>query len=264
MPKPVHANKGSHADHSAGPIRYLDKESLHKPLDLPQRNYRFVFLFMGIAVVIGIFMFSNYYNSVVIGAQNQAKQVSETINRGVTLDLPRLSDYIEMSNDEIRASFNQSHYTIYDNSSSADTAAGGMDLYKLPSDVTLADAAVSYSQGIEKLSATSAARLLTGSWRFLTNRSNGIEMKVRYADFNATTADTALANARATEGFDTATAGSVGQDTVGNTTQSGTMNIDGTVYYWTISTCSLSNVYSNDGLPASAQYVGIRLATASA
>lgn len=263
MPTPEHVHRASHDKSTRGPIRYLDGKSLHMPVDMPKQQVRQSFIFVAIAAIIGIIIFVNYYNTVVVGAENEAKKVNETINRGVTLDLPHLADYATLDNDTIKSVLTEAGYTLYDNSSSADTAAGGMDIYKLPSDVTLADAAVAYASGISKLSADSAAKYLTGSWRLLTNHSSGTELKLRYADFNSTTANAAISNAIATEGFDSSTAGEIGTDSVGNTIQSGTVVIDDATYYWTVSTCALSSVYSNDGLPSTAQYVGIRLATSN-
>lgn len=48
-------------------------------------------------------------------------------------------------------------------------------------------------------------------------------------------------------------------DEVGNTFQTGTVDIDGDTYTWRVSAAPLSDKYDIKGLPGTAAYVGIRL-----
>ena len=86
-------------------------------------------------------------------------------------------------------------------------------------------------------------------------------MRVGYADFTSGSLEAAIQSAIASEGFDPATTpeGGAGVDEVGNTFQSGTIDVNGTVYTWKVSALPLSNMYDITGLPESAVYVGIRM-----
>lgn len=86
-----------------------------------------------------------------------------------------------------------------------------------------------------------------------------MDIKVKYADFKSGSAEAAIQSAMTTEGWTGSTLGDSGIDSSGNTYQQGTISIAGTTYNWSVSVCDLSAVYSVDGLPANAQYVGIRL-----
>ena len=48
-------------------------------------------------------------------------------------------------------------------------------------------------------------------------------------------------------------------DEVGNTFQTGTVDIDDVTYTWRVSAAPLSDKYDIKGLPSTAAYVGIRL-----
>ena len=140
------------------------------------------------------------------------------------------------------------------------TAEGtaGLDLVKLPEDVTVADAAAMYAKGVGGLSASQAALLLNGSWTLTVDRSDTLTMAVKYADFSSSTLEAAIQAAVAAEGFQ-ATSTSTDTDEVGNTFQTGTVDIDDVTYTWRVSAAPLSDKYDIKGLPSTAAYVGIRL-----
>jgi hypothetical protein len=246
------------------PIRYMDGSSLRRPLDLPHRNNYVLIGIIVAAAVFGILIGLHLYDVFINSQVRQEATVEQTINRGVTLDLPILDTYVSASNADISAALTAAGYTTIDMSTipgaSSAASSGALDVIKLPSDVTVADAAIAYAQGISSLSAEDAARYLSGSWRLTVDRSSGVDMKVKYADFASKTAATAIQSAITTEGWAKSTMGDSGVDASGNTYQNGTITLDGATYNWSISVCSLSEIYSNSGLPTDALYVGVRLA----
>jgi hypothetical protein len=242
-----------------GPVNYLGAESLERSIDLPREDFKQVLVIVAIAAAISIAALFAYNYTVFADHQETVAQIEEIINRDVTLDLPAMRDYAGRSNDDIIGSFNAAGYTLYDNTSEEDRNAGGFDMYKLASDVTTEEAAAAYSQGLDKIDPGEAAKVLSGSWRFLVDRTNGNEMRLRYIDFAATTPTTALNDAVAAQAFDAAQASAPTEDSLGNTNVTGTFEKDGKTYNYTISVCDLSQVYDIPGLPATTQYVGIRV-----
>lgn len=246
------------------PIRYMDGSSLQRPLDLPHRNNYVLIGLIVAAVFFGILIGLHAYDVLINSQVRQEATVEQTINRGVTLDLPVLNTYVSSANADISASLTAAGYTIIDMSTipgaSSSGASGLLDLVKLPSDITVADAAITYAKGISSLSGEDAARYLSGSWRLTVDRSSGIDMKVKYADFASKTTAAAIQNALTTEGWDKSTMGDSGVDASGNTYQNGTITLNGATYNWSVSVCPLSAIYNNSGLPSDALYVGVRLA----
>ena len=237
----------------------LDGSELSRPVDLPKKNYAAVAVAMVLALVVGAICLNGFLNTVVFGAENQQKEMEAQLNRGVSLDLPLLSDYATKDNDAISKALSKAGFVIYDNSTEEDAKANGFDYYNIPSDVTLESSSPVFADGLESADAVTLGTYLPGTWRMLMNRSDGVEVKLRYADFAASTPNAAIANAIASQGFNANKAGSIEQDSAGNYAQSGTTKIGKKTYYWTISTCDLSKVYDCNALPENAQYVGITL-----
>lgn len=238
----------------------LDGSRLSRPLDLPRKNYTMVLIALALAVVVGFLMFNQFSNTVVYGSENQEKEVTAQINRGVKIEAPLMTDYVTLSNKKIISKLEKAGYVLYDNSTEEDDRAKGFDLVKIPSDITLEQATPVIQSGFNMANPVTLATYLPGTWRMLMNRSEGVEMKLKYVDFTANSANVAIENAINNQQFDVKTAGEMAKDSAGNFSQSGTVKLDGDTYYWTISTCNLSAVYNASTLPETAQYVGITLA----
>jgi len=210
------------------------------------------------ASIVALIIIQNLLSSVTNPADSE-ENVQRQLSRSVNLDLPDLKQLVKMSDEDIMSSLTAAGDTIYDK---ADEGAIGLDIVKLPSDVTLVDAASYYATGISKLDAASAAKILKGSWTLATTVSGTRSIKVHYADFESGSLDAAVSKAVATEfSGDGVTLGALGTDDSGNTYQSGTIAIDGTTYNWTVSACLLSEVYSVKEFPSNAVYVGVKIAT---
>lgn len=244
---------------SNGPVNHLSAASLERPLEMPRDEKRKAYRIAAIAAVLSLLVLLVYNVSAFSERHEMIEGVDDVINRGVTLDLPMMQSYVGLSNEEILASFHDMGFELYDNTSAEDTNAKGFDVYKLASDVSAEEAAAAYEQGIDRLQPTEAARILSGSWRYLVSRPAKAEMRLRYFDFAATTATTAINDAIASQGFDPEGASEITEDSMGNKNVTGTFEKNGTTYQYTISVCDLSQVYDIEGLPETAQYVGIKV-----
>ena len=120
----------------------------------------------------------------------------------MSYDLPQLSALMAADDDAIRQTFADAGFTIYDKTNPEENPNGGLDLVKLPSDVSEVDAALLYAQGVSNLSAADAAKLLKGSWTFTVSRNDYVDMRVKYADFSSGSVEAAIQAAMASEGLD--------------------------------------------------------------
>ena len=246
-----------HTDYSIeqGNVRYMDGSSLLRPVDMPRSQKIIMTVFVVIAVIIGFRLATGAITAVSDSNTQSKASVEENLARSVSYNLPVLTQMAEMDDQTILDSLTAAGYTVY-NQTAEGTA--GLDLVKLPSDVTVADAAAMYAKGVGSLSASQAALLLNGSWTLTVDRADTLSMAVKYADFSSSTLEAAIQAAIAAEGFEASSA-SMDTDEVGNTFQTGTVDIDGDTYTWRVSAAPLSDKYDIKGLPSTAAYVGIRL-----
>lgn len=242
-----------------GPIRTIDSSSLARPFDPPKPVLIVSLVFALIAAIIGGRYAFGAIDGILHGAQRDAATVETNINRGVSYDLPSW-----------KTIFPSTMRLLYKPSPTPDTrrttylakAKEGVDVMKIPSDATLADAALVYAKGVSNMDAVTASKYLVGSWRFTVSRTNGTEMKVRYCDLAAENAQDAVQHAWQSEGWadnGNVTITAEGVDEIGNTYREGTIETESGTHSWRISVCDLDGVYSISGLPSTAQYVGIRM-----
>lgn len=245
-----------HTDYSIeqGNIRYMDGSSLLRPMDMPRSQQIVMAVFVVIAVIIGVRLAAGAITAVNDSNTQNKASVEENLSRTVSYNLPVLTQMADMDDQAILDSLSAAGYTVY-NRTAEGTA--GLDLVKLPEDVTVADAAAMYAKGVGGLSASQAALLLNGSWTLTVDRSDTLTMTVKYADFSCTL-EASIQAAVAAEGFQAAST-STDTDEVGNTFQTGTVDIDDVTYTWRVSAAPLSDKYDIKGLPSTAAYVGIRL-----
>lgn len=236
-----------------GAVRHLDASVLTRPFDPPKSIAVACIVGAVVAAVIGGMLASKAIDQVLHGAERKAATVEENINRGVTYDLPPLAHYISLDDEGIRAALTEAGYELFDR-----TEEGGMlDIMKLPSDTTVADAAVAYAMGT--MDAVTASKYLVGAWELTCDREEGIDLSVKYADLQSADAAAAIQSALDSEGWTMPEGVELQTDSVGNTYVEGTMTTDMGDCSWRVAACPLEDVYDIDGLPETAQYVGIRL-----
>ncbi len=242
-----------------GPVIYLDGSALKRPITMPKQARIITLVLVVCAIVIGVKIGSDAIGTVAGNNATNKAALEENLTRQVSYNIPAVSTLVGSDNETILADFESQGLTIYNQTAEGEA---GLDVVKLPADMTLAEAATMYAKGVSSLSAADAARLLNGSWTLSIDRSDsGQSIAIKYADFTASSLEAAISSAIAQAGFDASTTPSdgTGVDDMGNTYQTGTIDIDGTTYSWRVSATELSNKYSISGLPDSAVFVGIRL-----
>ena len=229
------SRRNEYAD-TDGPVRYLDDSGLRRPLDMPRPQIAIMFAFVLVAALIGGYLLFNVLDAVRGGTARAQASVEENLSREVSYDLPALTSYITLNDDEIKQAVADAGLTVIDKGGMSDDPEAALELIKLPSD---------------------------GSWTLDADRSDGTSMRLRYADFSSGSLDAAIDAAIAAEGFDPATIAEdgMGVDEVGNTFKQGTVDVDGTAYTWKVSALPLSEMYDISGLPETAVYVGVRLSS---
>ena len=172
-----------------GNIRYMDGSRLSRPITMPRGQQIVAAVFVVIAVFIGFRLASDAIGAVSASNEQNQASVEENLSRAVTYDLPVLTQLVDLDDQTILDTFTNAGYTIYNQTTEG---TGGLDLVKLPADVTVADAAAMYAKGVSILSASNAALLLNGSWSLSIDRNDGLNFSVKYADFSASTLEAAI------------------------------------------------------------------------
>jgi hypothetical protein len=246
---------------SAASVRYMDGSSLQRPLTMPAKFWPAVAAIALVALVIG-YQCAHRFNYNVVNHDDRVQEsVMAQVNRGVSQDVPVLSELRGMDDGAILQSFADAGYTCVDMNEINGVGEASVDIIKLPSDMSVDEASIAYAEGASKLDSTTAAKFLSASWRFMVVRESGYSYSVKYADFASTDSASAVQAAMAAQGLAESNVGESGVDDSGNSFQEGTIDIDGATYRWSISVCDLSDVYDISGMPDTAQYVGIRFTT---
>ena len=165
-----------HTDYSIeqGNVRYMDGSSLLRPVDMPRSQKIIMAVFVVIAIIIGFRLATGAITAVSDSNTQSKTSVEENLARSVSYNLPVLTQMVDMDDQAILDSLTAAGYTVY-NQTSEGTA--GLDLVKLPSDLTVADAAAMYAKGVGSLSASQAALLLNGSWTLTVDRADTLSWR---------------------------------------------------------------------------------------
>lgn len=241
------------------PVHTLDGARLNRPLS-PTRPVIICALIAAlIACIFGGILVFRLYDSVINAPLHEQEALEAALAAETQLDIPAIAPLMALDDRSIMDRFTAEGLTMMERTTPEESAAGTFEAVKLPADLSAADAALIYAQGIENASASQAVKLLKGSWLLQVDRTDGIIMRVRYGDFDANSAQEALATALASQGLSEDMAADSGIDDAGNTYMAGAQAAeDGTEYQWRISVCNLKDVYDINGIPDNAQYVGIR------
>ena len=211
-----------------------------------------------VAAVIGCLFLGRYFDQIMNEPIRQQQTLQENLAREVSYDFPLLSSLMPLSDEEIMTALTDAGYTLYERTPVGTDPDGGFEVIKLPADVSLEEAGLMYVQGIDKLSAGDAVKLLKGAWTLTVSRKAGDDMRLRYADFASGTIEKAVQGAMQVEGLENAEVTDSGVDDSGNTYQAGVVSTDNGTYNWRVSVIELDEVYDISGLPNTAFYVGIR------
>ncbi len=240
-------------------VYYLDGSVLLEPQKPTRTDWKFISIFVLIAIIISVFFLSWLYNDVINAAAQEQAYLEELLSQDENLNLPDLTSLLSLDDAAIEQLLVDQGYETYIISSSMIDDEDSIDIVKLPDGMTSDEGASLYATGISNLSLTSAVNLLYGSWRLDITRSSSTTVRVRYADFSSDSLETALASAMSSQGFAESSISSSGTDSAGNLYREGTLTTDVGTLTWRVSAISLSSVYNIDGLPSTSYYVGIRI-----
>ena len=240
-----------------GNVRYLDDSAIKRPQRMPLLHKLIALAIIAVGIVIGII----FLNNTVYETARQAALAQESVENNLAREpslatVPVLSELANMPDSDLIANLEGRGYTIYNATTERNA---GINIYRVPADMSLSDAEIMYGRGISSLNASQASRILNGSWNLGTSWESAYTIVVRYADFKASNVEAAIASAMQQQGIDSATTEEAGIDDSGNNYQRGTLQANGNAYTWRISAIALDDVYDITGLPDQAFYVGIRL-----
>ncbi len=240
-------------------VVYPDDSGITRPLDLPRTQWIILGAILAAAILFAAIWCVRTVGDVLNYEANTKQEVSQVIRRGVALDVVKLSDYVGKDSAAMQAEMAAAGLAIVDVTTVQANDTNAIDLVKLPSDMSAAEALLAYTKGVDEMPATEAAKFLSGSWRLTQQTVDSTDVRVRYADFAADDAAEAIENAIEVQGFDESTVIDEGVDSKNNTYKAGKTTIGDATYTWQVSACALTDAYDVDGLPASAQYVGVHL-----
>lgn len=178
-----------------GDVRYYDGAELSRPLETPPRVRAIMLAAMVVAAVIGCLFLGRYFDQIMNEPIRQQQTLQENLAREVSYDFPLLSSLMPLSDEEIMTALTDAGYTLYERTPVGTDPDGGFEVIKLPADVSLEEAGLMYVQGIDKLSAGDAVKLLKGAWTLTVSRKAGDDMRLRYADFASGTIEKAVQGA---------------------------------------------------------------------
>lgn len=243
-----------------GNVRYLDGSNLKRPTKMRGATLLFAAVVVVVGIILGYFFLKDTVYDAVRQQMLNQQSVEENLSReSATASLPAMQSLLGLPADQIVAAVNAQGYPVLD--IAAQKGASGVELLRLPKDVSTTDAALMYAKGFGSLTAQQASLLLNGSV-YLSVDDTQQSYVMRYADFQAGDEQKALQTAAQTQGIDLTQATATGTDDSGNTYAEGTLTANGAAYTWRISTIPLSDMYDIKGLPDNAVYVGMRVTAA--
>ncbi len=241
-----------------GSIDYLDGTGLARPADMPKPQRIFVAVLVVIAIVIGFFIIRGTVIDTLRTTILAEQTINENISRPASIDsIPKVADLINLGDEMILSTLQASGDSFLNSSENSEN--GNLVVRRAPKDITLDEIANLLTHGVGALNAADATRLLTGSWTLNVERTGATSIVVRYADFVTGNPQTAIQNAMEKEGFDRNSVTESGEDDSGNTFMTGTLVAGDSQCIWRVSALPLDDVYSINGLPEDACYVGVRL-----
>ncbi len=240
-------------------IRFLDAESLSRTQTMPSIVIAILIVALVVASFIGVVIIYWYSDSVLNAQAKEQDAIEESLTREVSRDVPDLMSFVQMSDEEIMDTLRSTGATLYERTAVGTSEEGGFEVIKLPDDVTIDDAVLMYTNGINNLSAPDAVNLLNGSWDLTVSREAGTNIHLGYADFSANSLGAAVQSAINASGLGHEEILESGEDSSGNTYATGTFEVDEDIFTWRVSVVPLSDMYSISSLPTSSYYVGIRI-----
>lgn len=250
-----------YTDRRSEQVNRLNGQVLDRPFDLPAKAKAVLGCAVVLAAIGGGTLLYSVAEGVLLADEREQAAIEESLSKGTAIELPALKEFTQLDDEAIMSSLASSGWSIVDINAIQGQSGSGLDVYKLPQGVdaesATATAAAMLTTGL--VSGSDAVELLNGGWRLQVDRGEYLNISLKYADFENQTPEEAIASALTSQGLEGTATSEISQDASGNIIQTGTIDIAGVPYAWQVSTCPLSEVYAIDGLPETAQYVGIRI-----
>ena len=158
-------------------VVYPDDSGITRPLDLPRTQWIILGAILAAAILFAAIWCVRTVGDVLNYEANTKQEVSQVIRRGVALDVVKLSDYVGKDSAAMQAEMAAAGLAIVDVTTVQANDTNAIDLVKLPSDMSAAEALLAYTKGVDEMPATEAAKFLSGSWR-LTQQTSACAMPI--------------------------------------------------------------------------------------
>ena len=242
-------------------VTYIDAASLARPQKITGPSRAFAVAIVAAAVTLGGGAAYVAVDNLVLSGMRANAQVEEILAQDVELSLPRLKNVVNTSTEQTR-SYLESQGAVLVDVPAAKQTEQAMDVFAVGPNSTQENTAELLSKGLSKLPSNDFVKLMYGTWRMDVEKKSGYTVRIRYADFEAGSLDSAIGRAMKTQKLTSKDVSESGEDKSGNTYKTGTVRIGTRTYTWRVSALPLSEMYDVKGLPKDACFVGLRYTTA--
>jgi hypothetical protein len=274
-----------------GAISTIDDASLFTPASRQKPSYRIrgggaghvkspiLTIFSGLVVAIGIvalgFLLYQAVTTIpTLGATESITLTATETRSAISERIPKLSGLIHEEFEAVESSARTEGASVFSNPSyradapgivsTPETPAVAHEIVYLPKNASESFITGYYEGSYNAYSPVELQDFFNGAWVLDMARGEiGTMFKMRYVNLNATGIADEMDWLAAFQGLDGdgATVSARGRDPRGNDIVQGTVNIDGTIYYWKIAACNFNEVYSAKRIPSTGVYISCSFAT---
>lgn len=256
------SRKRRKAEDVDGPtVYYLGEGMLSRAPIKPAPSKLLLFLLLIVAILIACLLFWTYYQMTYGRAAAIAEETEINLSQEVDYALPDLSTLYYYDDAGITQILDESGYSMYLISAPTEENPDDfLQLMRLPESMDAETAAALDARGLDSLNSAEASSLLNGSWTLIADRTDSLQLVLRYVDFTSGSPEMAVHNAILSQGYDETTIAEDdhGVDNNGNTFATGITYIGEEPFTWRVSSIPFSDMYSTKGLPEDTCYVSIR------
>lgn len=248
---------------STGTIRYYRAPALYEPLGTPKKLWLPILLFAAVAAIAASIWAHNFIDDVVNAEERQSESIQLALGSAQDARVPTLIYSCLGVPEEARNYFANDYgrvvYDIEDSDLEGEENLSYVDFIALPVSLDQEMSLKAASEGIDTLTPADAVVYLKEMWRMTFSTSQNIDIRIRYQDFEAVDVKDAISRAISYQEWQNSVYAESGEDNLGNTYQTGTIEVEGTPFRWSVYACPLSDVYDVKGLPENSYYVSVRM-----
>ena len=248
---------------STGTIRYYRAPALFEPLGTPRKLWMPILALAAVAAIIGGLFASNIIDNVVHADERQQALLQAALGASQDANIPMLKNYCKNDPEQARAFISGERgdviYDIEDVELDSSEYIDYVDFIALPKSLSQETSLAGAENGVSSLPPADGVVFLKESWRMTFSRSNNIDVRIRYQDFSAMSVEDAINRAINYQQWQDSVYAESGEDNMGNTYQTGNIEIEDTQFRWSVYACPLEDVFDVDGLPENTFYVSVRM-----